>query len=143
MKSRLPEAPALKVQSGVIGAAAYNRVRLVFSRLGSPQELLLGVRGLHFHLDREVWLCSDRRLNDAPLVAWTHFEHRHRAGVHAPIRCEVLYYHAYARVVAATVLTEVDKRLEARLQEDREAGPPLAGPRVVHMRQLMETPRIR
>jgi hypothetical protein len=46
-------------------------------------------------------------------------------------------------VVAATVLTEVDRRLEARLQEDREAEPALPGPRVVHMRRLVETSTIR
>jgi len=143
MKSRLPDVPPLKTLAGVVGAAPYNRVRLAFARFGSPQEVVLGTRGLRFRLDREVWLCTDSRLDDAPLVAWSGFEDRQRAGVHVPVRCQVFYYHAYARVIAGNVLTEVERRIEALLVEEREAMPVVRGPRVLPLRRIPEERTIR
>lgn len=115
MKSRLPNEPVLKSLPGVVKAATYNRVLRVFARLGSPQELVLGDRGLHFRLERELWLCSDCRLDGAPLLAWRAFEGR--AGVHLPVACQVLYYHAFGTVIELAALNDLDRRLVARLAE--------------------------
>jgi hypothetical protein len=136
VKSRLPEVPVLKRSPGAVRAATYNRVLRTFARLGSPQELVLGDRGLHFLLARELWLCSDCRLDGTPLVAWSRFEGRGRAGVHLPVACQMLYYHAFGTVIEQAALNDLDRRLAARLAETQEARPVGGGPRVLFLRRI-------
>lgn len=121
MRHGLPEIPVLSSQWGTVEARHYNQIRRLFVRRGAPQEIVLGARGLMVHLDRSAWICYDRNLNDYPLIAWTDFDDARRPGLHSPIRCRVLQYHAYGRVIGGTVVAEVDRRL-AEMLRDRPAS---------------------
>jgi hypothetical protein len=123
MKPGLPNIPVIKSFSAMVDAAQYNRVRLVLARNGAPYQLVLGSRGLAMSLDRRAWLLTDRHLEDLPLMAWTQFDRR-RSGLHAPVQCSILLYHAYAQVVRRNVLIEVDRRLQTLLLGQRVSGPP-------------------
>lgn len=122
MKSSLPNLPAFKSERGLVKARHFNRVHLALLRFGGPLSEVLGRRGLDLRLARDAWLCSDRRLNNMPMLAWTDFEasSQHR-GLHEPVACRVLYYNPYAAVLVRSVLTELDERLAARLAEHGRA----------------------
>lgn len=112
---QLPDAPILSSQGASVDAYEYNLIHLALVRFGEPQWVRLGVRDIDVFLSHRVWLCRDRRLDDMPLMAWTRFARGERAGPWAPVRCEVIYYHAYARVIGRQTLTEVASRLDAAL----------------------------
>lgn len=122
MKPGLPNVPVIKALATTVEASHYNHVRLVLARVGIPQELVLGSRGLTITLDRRAWVLTDRHLDDMPLMAWTNFDTKRRSGLHSPIHCSILLYHAYAQVVRRNVLVEVDRRLQAMLMGQRVAG---------------------
>lgn len=123
MKPGLPNVPVLKVLAATVEASHYNHVRLVLARNGVPHELVLGSRGLAMSLDRRAWVLTDRHLEDLPLMAWTNFDTKRRTGLHSPIHCNILLYHAYAQVVRRNVLVDVDRRLQTLLLGQRVAGP--------------------
>jgi hypothetical protein len=123
MKPGLPNVPVLKTLAATVEASHYNHVRLVLARHGAPHDMVLGSRGLSISLDRRAWVLTDRHLEDLPLMAWTNFDNRRRLGLHSPIHCNILLYHAYAQVVRRNVLTEVDRRLQLLLLGQRVAGP--------------------
>jgi hypothetical protein len=116
VKSSLPERPVIKSRSGVVQARHYNALRLAQFRLGAPLEEVLGVRGLEFYIDRTAWVCFDRQLECQPLLAWTDFAPSLRSALHEPVPCRVLYYHAFASIVIATVLDDLGRKLAARLR---------------------------
>ena len=111
MKLKLPRDRVLKRFATWVAAEYYNPVRLAQVREGAPIEMLLGTRGLHVHLDRELWLVTDRNLAETPLLAWTGLSPARRDAVHRPAPCELIYYHPYAAVVIRTVLPDVVARL--------------------------------
>ncbi|MGE0081651.1 MAG: hypothetical protein AB7U81_10175 [Thiohalomonadaceae bacterium] len=123
MKPGLPILPVLKVIAATVEASHYNHVRLVLRRMGTPQELVLGSRGLSITLDRHAWVLVDRHLEDLPLMAWTDFDTQRRSGLHSPIQCRILLYHEYAQAVRHNVLGELDRRLQTLLMGQRMAGP--------------------
>lgn len=126
MKSSLPNLPAFKSERGLVKAGHFNRIRLALSRIGGPVSEVLGRRGLEFHLDRDAWLCVDRRLNNMPMLAWTDFSLQGRRGLHEPVACRILYYNAYAGVLVRSALEELDERLAIRLAEREPARGPRA-----------------
>lgn len=120
---RLPDAPILSTQSASVDAFEYNLIHLALVRFGEPLLVRLGARDIDLHLSHGVWLCSDRRLDDMPLMAWTRFARGERSGPYAPVRCQAIYYHAYARVIGRQALTEVARRLDEALHEGARGRP--------------------
>ncbi len=117
MKSKLPNIPVLKSLSARVGASHYNRVQIALNRLGAPLQLMLpGMRGFQVDIDTDVWVCTDRNLNQLPMLAWTEFSPAARDGIAEPVSCRVLFYHPYANVVARTVMDDIAKILNARLK---------------------------
>ncbi|MCK9531525.1 MAG: hypothetical protein M0R77_13335 [Gammaproteobacteria bacterium] len=115
---RLPDAPILSNHSASVDAFEYNLIHLALVRFGAPQLVRLGARDLDILLEHDLWLCSDRRLDNMPLMAWTRFARGERRGPYAPVRCQIICYHAYARVVGRQALTDVARRLDDALRED-------------------------
>lgn len=115
MPSRLPEAPVIQSSVGVVDGLQYNRIRLALGSLSLPVEECLGIRGFDVVLDRRDWVCFDRRLNGAPVLAWTAFAPWRRHGLLDPVPCHLIYYHPYAAVVVRTLLDDVERRLVSRL----------------------------
>ncbi|MFA5529304.1 MAG: hypothetical protein WDA11_01425 [Thiohalomonadaceae bacterium] len=120
---QLPDAPILSSLSASVDAYEYNLIHLALVRFGEPQLVRLGARDIDLILSHRVWLCRDRRLDDMPLMAWTRFARSERAGPYAPVRCQAIYYHAYARVIGRQALTEVAARLDAALHGGRRGRP--------------------
>jgi hypothetical protein len=124
MRSRLPNIPVLRSVNATIGAEQFNRTRLALMRLENPLRLVLpGLRGLDMMIERDTWLCIDRTLNDLPVLAWTDFQVAGR-GLHEPVACRSLYFHAYANVIVKTALADVHRILNERLRraEGRRDG---------------------
>lgn len=117
---QLPDAPILLSQSASVDAYEYNLIHLALRRFGEPQWVRLGARDIDVFLSYRVWLCRDHRLDDTPLMAWNRFARGERAGPGAPVRCELIYYHAYARVIGRQALTEVATRLDAALHDSAQ-----------------------
>lgn len=116
MRSRLPNIPVLRSVNTTIGAEPFNRARLALMRFENPLRLVLpGLRGLDMMIDRDTWLCIDRTLNDLPVLAWTDFQVTGR-GLHEPVACRALYFHAYANVIIKTALADVHRILNERLR---------------------------
>lgn len=120
MKSQLPNLAVYRSEPCLLEAAHYNRVRLLLSHGDSPQWELLGGHGVEFRLERNLWLCIDRRLNDAPLLAWTDFD-AVRHSLHAPLRCRRILYSAYAGIMANRVLADLARRVTLRLAQQAAA----------------------
>jgi len=115
MKSRVDEVPALWVMTTTVNAAQFNRIRLALLRLGEPLRLALpSLRGMNLLLSREAWVCVDATLDDLPVIAWLAFP-ADRSGLHAPVPCELRYYHAHAGLIARAVLEEGVAILEQRM----------------------------
>jgi hypothetical protein len=109
--------PALSVQSKIVEARYYNRVRLALIRLKRPLRFeLTGVGKADILLTEEIWLCVDRSRDDLPLMAWTDFETKGRNALHEPVRCKLRYFHVHAGMLSAKVLPVLDGILEERLQ---------------------------
>ena len=120
MRSRLPNIPVLRSANATIGAEQFNRTRLALMRFENPLRLVLpGLRGLDMMIDRDTWLCIDRTLNDLPVLAWTDFQITGR-GLHEPVACRALYFHAYANVIVKTALADVHRILKERLRRANE-----------------------
>lgn len=117
MKSRLPNVPILKRVGARIGAGHYNRVQLGLKRLGGPLRLMLpGMRGFQVTIESDLWVCTDRNMNQLPILAWTDFNPGARDGLAQPVPCRLLFYHPYANVVIRTVVDDIAKILSARLK---------------------------
>ena len=118
MKSSLPDRAIYRSEHMLVGAEIYNRVRLALERFGGPRWELLGQDGVEFRIDNHLWLCRDLNLNE-PLLAWTDFE-RVRPSLHSAIRCRRILYSAYAGILANRLLTNLERRMEVRLVQERE-----------------------
>lgn len=109
--------PVMRALPKTIAARDYNRVRLALLRLGCPLRIPLpGLDHTDMLLDRDEWLCIDRRHGQQPLMAWTDFQAAERAALHAPIRCTVELYHSHAGVLLGTALKSLQNELAQRLQ---------------------------
>ncbi len=118
---RLDKLPSMKTQAALIDASRYNRVRLALLRVGIPLRLELpNLRDMDLVLDKRLWVCIDRTLQDYPVVAWTHFDNAVRTSLHEPVPCKLQYFHPHANLIVDTVLRTMDKLLTARLAQFTE-----------------------
>lgn len=113
---RLNDLPATKMQDTLVDASRYNRARLALLRVGVPLRLELpNLRDMDLLIDKKLWVCIDRTLQDYPVVAWTDFHNGARASLHEPVPCKLKFYHPHANLIVDTVLRTMDKLLAARL----------------------------
>ncbi len=114
MAHRIDDLPCLARRPDVIPAPRFNRVRLALARLGAPLRFNLpGMPNIDMELDHRAWMCIDKNLNDLPVLAWTAFAKRE--ALHAPVACELRFYHVYASAIRGRALELMDALLEARL----------------------------
>lgn len=107
----LPSVP-LRALPKIIEATCYNRVRLALARRGRPLRVALpGHRGLEMILDDRFWLCVDSLHNDQPILGWHKFEITGRSELHAPVRCQLCFYHVQAGLVMGSVLNALHQVL--------------------------------
>ncbi|MEW5890316.1 MAG: hypothetical protein AB1768_15040 [Pseudomonadota bacterium] len=66
-------------------------------------------------LEERQWVCVDASLNDVPVVAWSDFQDRDRALLHAPVPCIVTHFHFGASAIRDRVLDAMAAELETRL----------------------------
>lgn len=121
---RLDNLPPMKTQAALIDASRYSRVRLALLRMGLPLRLELpNLRDMDLVLDKRLWVCIDRTLQDYPIVAWTHFNNAARTSLHEQVPCKLQYFHPHANLIVDTVLRTMDKLLTARLAQFTESRP--------------------
>jgi hypothetical protein len=114
MKASLPP-EAVSGFKVTIPPAQFNRIRLAQLRLGSPLRVMLGTRGLEYHLRQDEWLCFDRRLGPRPAIAWTDFPVGRR-DLNSAVSARLVLYDAYARLHVHTALSQLVARLDERLK---------------------------
>ena len=120
MKSRLNDIPIIKSVPSYVGATHFNRVRLSQIRLDESLRLeLFSLRGLDIVIEDDAWVCIDRTLGDLPVLAWTDFDKKGRAGLHQPVPCKLRFYHNHADLICGTVLDDLGRILERRLSKLR------------------------
>jgi hypothetical protein len=116
MYTRHDELPAYASRADQVAARTYNLWRLAGVRLGMPLRLgLPGLKGLELVLTDGAWICVDPQLNDIPILAWTEFQSAGRTMLHAPVACELKYFHIGASMVRAKVLDLMEALLDERL----------------------------
>lgn len=124
MTTRLEDVPVIKISPVTVSAPVYNRLRLAAIRLDNPFRVALsGLKGMDFLIDDNSWICVDRTLYDLPILAWTSFETSGRENLHAPVHCQLHYYHIHANVIAETVLNTVEAIIEERLRPAARTEP--------------------
>lgn len=107
----LPSIP-LRTLPKIIEAGCYNRVRLALVRRGRPLRVALpGHRGLEMILEDRFWLCVDSLNDDQPVLGWHEFETAGRHELHAPVRCQLCFYHVQAGLVMGSVLDALHQTL--------------------------------
>jgi len=121
MYTRHDECPACASRTDQVEGRLYNLWRLADLRVGLPLRMALpGLRGLELVLTDVAWICVDPQLNDMPILAWTGFSSRGRSTLHAPVACELRYYHVGGSMVRAKVLDHMETLLHERLQLPRD-----------------------
>lgn len=118
--------PAFASRPDAVPARPYNLWRLAARRVGLPLRLALpGLKGLELVLTDGAWICVDPQTNDMPIIAWTGFQSAGRSTLHAPVACELKYFHFGASMVRAKVLDLMEALLDERLRAlTRHAKPP-------------------
>ncbi len=120
MGSRLEGVPALARRRDQVPAACWNLWRRARKRLPLPLRLPLpGLHAMALELEREAWICLERRAAEVPVIAWVAFDEAARAGIHEPVPCEVLYFHFAASKLRARVLELMVRELGAALDRVR------------------------
>jgi hypothetical protein len=109
--------PAYASRPDEVAARHYNLWRRAGSRLGLPLRMgLPGLKGLELVLTDGAWICVDPQLNDMPIIAWTAFQSAGRTTLHAPVACELKYFHVGGSMVRAKVLELMEALLDERLR---------------------------
>lgn len=117
MMWRLKELPIYSSFPTTVEAGHYNQIRLALRRLSGPIRLeLINHRNVDLLIDDDSWVCVDRNMGDMPIVAWTDFETQDRSALHAPVTCNLHYYHAAAAVVARDALPLAYEMLGVRMK---------------------------
>jgi hypothetical protein len=120
MYTRHDELPPFASRPDQVEGRLYNLWRLTALRKELPLRLgLPGMRGLALLLTNAVWVCVDPQLNDLPILAWTGFHTHGRTSLHAPVACELRYYHVGGSMVRAKVLDHMGVLLDQRLAVQR------------------------
>lgn len=115
MASRLDDVPVYAQRPDAIEAAHYNLWRRARQRFGHPLRLELpGLSGMELVLDDAAWLVVDARQFDLPVLAWVEFQDHDRA-LHAPVPCQLNYYHFAASRLRGKVLEILHQTLDDRL----------------------------
>ena len=118
MYQRHEETPVYQRIDAAVDAEHFNRARRAYGRLGRELRLELpGLRTLDLILQHDAWVVVDRRLNDLPVIAWSHFETEGREALHLPIRCRIRLYHANGAMLMKRVLRAMEQLLTQRLDE--------------------------
>jgi hypothetical protein len=129
MNRRLVEIPALARRPGHIPAECYNLWLRARRRLSLPWRFEPpGLTRLVLECARDSWVCLERHETEVPVLAWTDFEEHARAGIHAPVACQVLYYHYAASRLRARLLEALGAELARRLGRGRPSRDDLSSP---------------
>jgi hypothetical protein len=115
MGMRLNDISPLRTLPKTIEAVRYNRVRLALLRLGSPLRVELPRLQLDMLLERQAWIAFCLWQQNFPMLAWTEFDARQRAGLHEPVHCCLRLYHVHAGLLMGVALDAMDVRLAERL----------------------------
>jgi len=116
MSTRIENVPKLRTVPASINAQLYNTALLAILRLEAPLRIRLpGLRTIDVVLNRNTWVCLDRAMYDLPALAWTHINQTGRGALHAPVECELHYYHIHANISAHKVLDSLHTALEEML----------------------------
>lgn len=118
MSTRIENVPKLRTVPAIITAPLYNLVHLALIRLDSPLRLRLPAhRNIDVVLSRHTWVCLDRTMYDLPALAWTNLNRDRPHLLHAPIECQLNYYHIHANISANKVLDSLYIVLEEMLAD--------------------------
>ena len=116
MKLSLRDIPVYRAMTSTVAAEHYNRMRLALLRLENPLRIPLPeLHGLDMLVEDEAWIVVDRGLEEMPVLAWSHFHTRGRAGLHLPVSCRLRYFHAHAGLLVEAVLAGAGQYISRRL----------------------------
>ncbi len=118
MSTRIENIPRLRTVQTSIDAPLYNTVLLATLKLEAPLRIRLpGLRTIDVMLSRNAWICIDRAMYELPALAWTQINSGRRDALHAPVECELHYYHIHANISAHKVLDSLHAVLEEMLAD--------------------------
>ena len=121
--TRHDEVPQLSSRTGKVEALYYNHVQTALKHLGNQIRLTIpGLKHLDLILQKDAWVIVDKVLNDAPVVAWTHFKVEHRESLHEPIGCEIRFFHYAATMILKRTLEAMDQILSELLEAQQPEG---------------------
>jgi hypothetical protein len=102
MCTRHEELPAFACRPDRVEGRLSNLWRFSALRKELPLRLgLPGMREMALLLTDAVGVYADPQLNDLPMIAWTGFHAHGRTSLHAPVACELRYYHVGGLMVRA------------------------------------------
>jgi hypothetical protein len=117
MGSRLKDIPVYEAVNTELEAQRFNQVRLSLLRVANPLRFdIPSLRDMAIILEDDAWICVDQSMDDLPIVAWTGFHTRSRTGLHEPVPCKRLSFHAHAHLIIDTVLKTISTETSKRLQ---------------------------
>jgi hypothetical protein len=120
MSRRLQGIPVFAARDDAVPARLYNLWRRARMRRALPLRLRLpGLKEMGLILDPDAWIVVDGNRSDVPVLAWVHFQDRHRDALHTPVPCTLHYYHFMASGLRGEVLALMEKELERQLRRLR------------------------
>ena len=104
MYTRHKEIPAFSAWPSRVEARCFYAVQRALRQRGSWLRLPLpDLAKLELILQPNEWIVVDPALCDLPIVAWDGLQPDPDLGLHAPIQCQLSYFHGAAGKVAAKV----------------------------------------
>lgn len=120
---RHEEMPALYERQAELSALHFNHVQAALRHFRQVLRLPLPrLKTLDLILQPNAWIVVDRAFHDMPVVAWSHFETKHRDNLHQPIQCRLRLYHGHAGLILRRVLETMELLLGELMPESGDAA---------------------